>query len=125
IIAMNSDVKKTLNGYQNKSVVMPSVASVRDQGHTNGIHAHKFIVLSAGRFVPLKGFDIVIRSFAYAYHHHFSEKQKSAAQLVLIGKGDQENFLKELVRHENIQDAVKFISWLPKDELASYYQGAS
>jgi len=125
IITMNSEVKKTLNGYQNKSVVMPSVASVRDQGHTNGKDVHKFTVLSAGRFVPLKGFDIVIRSFAYAYHHHFSEQQKSNAQLILIGKGDQENFLRELVKEEGIEASVKFISWLPKDELAHYYRHAS
>lgn len=125
IIAMNSDVKEALKSYQNKSVVMPSVASARDRGHTNGKDIHKFTVLSAGRFVPLKGFDIVIRSFAHAYHHHFSEKQKSTAQLILIGKGDQENFLKELVKEENIGGAVKFISWLPKDELAHYYQHAS
>jgi glycosyltransferase involved in cell wall biosynthesis len=125
IIVTNNVVKEALKSYENKVVVIPAVASTRDQENRNGNDVNKFIVLCAGHFIQLKGFDIVIRSFAFAYHHHFSEKQRSVAQLVLIGKGNQENFLKELVKTENIQHAVRFISWLPKDELAYYYQHAS
>ena len=125
IIVTNSEVKEALKSYKNKLLVMPNVASSRNQSIKNGNAAHKFIILSVGRFVPLKGFDIVIRSFSYAYHHHFSEQQKSTAQLVLIGKGGQENFLKDLAKRENISDAVKFISWLPKEEVTRYYEGAS
>lgn len=125
IIVTNSEVKKALKSYKDKLVVMPNVASVSNRGNKNGAAAHKFIVLSIGRFVPLKGFDMVIRSFSYAYHHHFCEKQKAIAQLVLIGKGEQEPFLKELIEQENINDAVKFISWLPQEELTRYYRDAS
>ncbi len=122
IFAMNSQVGKVLNLPDSKVTILPSVASERVE-HYERYPGKSFNVLSIGRFVALKGFDISIRSFA-AFYHTLSEEDRKEATLTIVGKGPAEPMLRSLVEQLNILEAVNIISWIERNQLKLIYQGA-
>ena len=100
ILAMNSSVPKVLRTKQSKIRMIKSVSSenveLTNKNKTN------FNILSVGRFVPLKGFDLSIRSFACFY------------------KG-----LTKVISEENISEAIQIIHWLERSKLTEIYRDAS
>jgi glycosyltransferase involved in cell wall biosynthesis len=65
-----------------------------------------FVVSSMGRFVPRKGFDVLIR--AVSMHKNMI--------LWLIGGGEEEKNLRALAEQLNVADRVRFAGW-QKDPL--------
>ena len=130
IISINSSVADCLRLDLQKEVRLPAVAAdipkINDN-HSNNytkLRKRKFNVLSVGRFVPLKGFDITIKSFGHFYHTQEAAVQKEL-QLTLIGKGPQKSALKKLVVSLRLQEVVQFIEWMPKSELQDYFHSAA
>ncbi len=123
IITINSSVKNCVGFKNQKEVRLPAVAASIPQIGTplRALAENKFNILSIGRFVPLKGFDITIKSFAHFYHTQASSVQKNL-QLTLIGKGPQKTQLKKLAANLNLGDSVQFIEWMPKSELQDYFR---
>jgi colanic acid/amylovoran/stewartan biosynthesis glycosyltransferase WcaL/AmsK/CpsK len=72
-----------------------------------------FVVTAAGRFVEKKGFDTAIRAFARAL------RGRSDARLVLMGGGELEPQLRQLVRDEGITEQVTWHAFLPFAEFTS------
>lgn len=66
IIAMNKDVAKELPRNDKNIFIMPSVGS-EATGIKQAADHSTFHILAIGRFIPLKGFDVAIRSFAHFY----------------------------------------------------------
>ena len=121
IIAMNSSVTKVLGISKNKISIISSVGTeVVEKQH---ITSEKFNILSVGRFVPLKGFDVTIRAFADFFHQQ-NETTQQKLQLTLIGKGESEAKLKALVAELEVEAAVNFINWIPRHELAAHFSQA-
>lgn len=109
---------------ENSTSLMPSVAS--DDVALNHIPTpadSKFRFISAGRFVPLKGFDLSIRAFAHFLRQLPKSKQEQC-ELLLVGSGPEDKLLKKLVQKEGIAGNVRFISWLPREELLTLYHQA-
>jgi glycosyltransferase involved in cell wall biosynthesis len=89
----------------------------------NGISAHeltapqqqvrseKFAVLSAGRLVPLKGFDLALRAFAI-----FAERRPEA-DFTIVGKGPELNRLESLIHELGIEKQAHIESWMPREHL--------
>lgn len=121
IICMNSEAAKKMK-LKDHFVVHPAVAT--QQVIHKDVEKENFRVLSVGRFVPLKGFDLTIRSFAVFYHGLPITHQRKV-QLVLIGTGPQKDFLISLVKESGIEQAVTFIEWLPKNKMPAYYKLSS
>ena len=71
----------------------------------------RFTVLSAGRLVPLKGFDLALRAFATFAGRH------PAAELVIVGDGPERNRLERLARELGIANQVRFEGWMPRERL--------
>lgn len=124
IITINSSVREILNFPEEKEVRLPAVASEQIL-HKNSLNKKcKFNVISIGRFVPLKGFDVTIQAFGHFYHKQ-NEIDRSRLELTLIGKGPQLSQLKELAKELKIEAAVKFIDWMTRAELDKYFQQSS
>jgi glycosyltransferase involved in cell wall biosynthesis len=122
ILAMNSSVAKVLHLPSAKVVHMPSVSSE----YTDSVPMRKtngFTVLSAGRFVPLKGFDITIKSFA-RFYHRLPEKDRTNAKLILAGDGPYKKYLHRLASELELGEAVQFIPWASRDEFRNLYKQA-
>ncbi len=126
IITINSSVKNCLGFKNQKEVRMPAVAASvpKSNNYQKELVGNKFNILSIGRFVPLKGFDITIKSFSHFYHAQEASIQKKL-QLTLIGKGPQKASLQKLAMDLNLTDAVQFIEWMPKSELQNYFRSSA
>ncbi|MEM7656528.1 MAG: glycosyltransferase family 4 protein [Bacteroidota bacterium] len=85
---------------------------------------HAFRILSVGRFVPLKGFDLSLRSFA-AFFHSLAVDQQARVQLDLIGKGPLLTELQELAKELKVEKVVHFIEWMPRQAFLERFQQAS
>ncbi|MFN8711565.1 MAG: glycosyltransferase family 4 protein [Bacteroidota bacterium] len=102
--------------------ILPSVATDAPEP---GVNADKgFTVFSAGRFVPLKGFDITVRSFA-SFCKMLNQEDRKTVKLCLAGSGPMLNEIKSIAASEGIQDLIEIIEWLPRSELAAIYRSSS
>ncbi len=123
VLAMNSSVAEVLPLPPGREVRIPPTATEPPQRRE--VERDKFRVLSIGRFVPLKGFDVTIRAFARFYHAQ-PRAIRSSLELVLIGRGPEEARLKKMVQECALpEDAVHFVPWLDRRELVDYYNSAS
>jgi len=122
IICINSSVKKTLALPEEKIVLLPAVATQAPSTTTR--NTNEFQVLSIGRFVHLKGFDLTIKSFAEFYFAQ-SEKDRASIKLILIGKGPLKSELQKMTSKLKIEKSVTFIDWIDRKDLDQYFANAS
>ena len=123
IVAPNKESFDYLGVRAHKRVPLISVASEVHQDEDNRID-HKFKVLSVGRFVDLKGFDLVLKSF-HDFCKKLTDQEKEGVELVLIGKGPKLSELKEYVKKNKLESVVTIIEWLDREKLKAHYQSAS
>jgi glycosyltransferase involved in cell wall biosynthesis len=71
----------------------------------------KFLILSAGKLIRIKGFDIVIRAFKM-----LSDRAVDA-KLVIVGEGPELDHLKRMVKQFDLEEKVIFSGWLPRPAL--------
>lgn len=103
-------------------IIHPSVAC--EEAEKIFVQKEKFRILSVGRFVPLKGFDVTIRSFAQFYHS-LSAQQQDTVQLTLVGSGPLKQYLKKLIKELKIDNVTNIIEWLPRNQLPELYASSS
>ena len=73
--------------------------------------SEKFAVLSAGRLVPLKGFDLALRAFAI-----FAERRPEAG-FTIVGKGPELNRLESLIHELGLEKQARIESWMARERL--------
>ena len=78
-----------------------------------------FIILTAGRFIPRKRFDLLIEAFAIFVKRH------GEAKLIIAGDGDLKNDLQHLVHRHNITQKVSFPGMVDEQAMLKLYQHAS
>lgn len=119
VLGVNSSVFDVLPVAKNKKCIIPAVATeIPDMMPAKN---DQFQILSIGRFVPLKGFDLTIKSFADCYH-----KQPKALQqkmkLTLVGKGPEKENLIQLSKDCKLpKSAIRFIDWINRKELSNFF----
>lgn len=122
ILCMNSAAAKVLR-LKGRYAIMPSVAT-QDFGWIQDPTDETFTVISAGRLVPLKGFDLTIEAFAKMLRS-LPFQQKDKCRLVLTGSGPEENRLKKRCETLGIEHHVTFISWIERAALMQKFKNAS
>lgn len=75
-------------------------------------------VVYAGRLVPEKGVDILLRAFAQ------TKTQISQARLLLAGDGTEKTKLEKLSQNLDIADSVTWLGYLPQEEMERRFAGA-
>ena len=125
IFVINSGVNASIGASPDKVIVLPAVAhqSGKEQDEETK-KTEQFTVLAVGRFVYMKGFDITIRSFALFYHH-LTDNQKQNVKLHLVGKGEELERIKQIIREERIEEAVEITAWVAKSEMENIYRKSS
>ena len=119
IIGMNTSVFEVMKVAPGKQVIIPAAGN--EIPDIQPIENEKFQVLSIGRFVPLKGFDITIRAFGASFHRQTPEVQQKM-QLTLIGKGPEKERLVEIARECELPgNAVRFVDWMNREELSCFF----
>jgi glycosyltransferase involved in cell wall biosynthesis len=123
IFCMNTSVKDQLQLDQNQMSIMPSVAT-QDFGEKNTINPKKFTLITAGRLVPLKGFDLSILAFA-SFLKPIPVAYRKNCELIIVGTGPELSFYKKLCSENNISQYVKFIDWLKRDALMELFKSST
>ncbi|MCU0437639.1 MAG: glycosyltransferase [Raineya sp.] len=122
IICMNSKVANHLNLQSNYSVI-PSVAT-QDYGKCHQNQKDTFTLISVGRLVPLKGFDLTIQAFNQ-FVQSLSQEESQKCSLLIIGSGKEENLYKKMVQEYGLDKQVKFINWIDRTQLMEIYKSSS
>ena len=119
ILGINTSVQRAV-GSPAHFRLMPAIGAkdVTWEGPRDGAY---FDILSIGRFVPLKGFDLSLHAFAQFYHGLDTE-DRSRVRLNLVGKGPLKEHLEQFAEDLGILPNVRFISWMPQTELADLYR---
>jgi len=71
----------------------------------------EFSILSAGKLIKIKGFDLAVKSFKI-----FSEKVPDV-KLIIAGEGPELEDLKKLVAELRLESRVVFEGWIPRKKL--------
>ncbi len=77
----------------------------------------RFRLLTAGRLIPLKGFDLAIRAFRLFFEDVKRERQGMAAELMIVGDGPEAARLRSLMDDLAMGDHVRLVNWMPREEL--------
>jgi glycosyltransferase involved in cell wall biosynthesis len=122
ILCANSDVARRLRIPAEKVALFPSVGAT-DLGCEHR-ESSGFKVLSVGRFVALKGFDVAISGFA-DFLARLPVERRAGIELVLVGSGPTESALRELAERLGCAGAVRFVPWMDRSELLGLYREAA
>jgi glycogen(starch) synthase len=89
---------------------------VREVRHQYGLKDDDLLILFFGRLVQIKGADKLIAAMPQVL------KKIPNAKLVIVGVGDQEDYLVRLVQNLKLQDTVKLrFEFLPEEERIAHY----
>lgn len=124
IFTINSSVRKRLSFTYRKEIRLPAVATQAAPPSPNPAATRTFQILSIGRFVPLKGFDLTIAAFS-AFYHQQKPSDQANIRLTLIGKGPQKDDLVQLAGQLGLSEAVQFVDWMSREELDDYFRSSS
>lgn len=119
IIGINSSVQKVIRAKSEKMSIIPAVASVRPKS-IPASKEQKFQVLSVGRFTPMKGFDITLKAFS-KFYHQLPIADRANVKLKLVGKGEDEQMLHNLISEKGIENAVEMLNWVELSEMPQIY----
>jgi glycosyltransferase involved in cell wall biosynthesis len=117
IVAVSSGVKQSLTYFfpaiQEKITIIPNGIDQTELHHQAvktcqyrknfSLTEHHFVIGAVGRFVPLKNFPLLLRSFAEL------QKKYPWARLMILGTGPEEHSLKNLAQELGIADTTTFI----------------
>ncbi|MFM8833504.1 MAG: glycosyltransferase family 4 protein [Cytophagales bacterium] len=124
ILCMNSQVASYLRLKPHAYSVVPSVAT-EDFGYALNHYQNKFSLLSIGRFVPLKGFDLTLTSFA-KFITRLPENDRDKCELILVGSGPDKNKYEQIAQQQRISKYVRLIDWMDRSQLVQlYYQSSA
>lgn len=83
-----------------------------------GIHEDVFLVVSAGRLVPWKGYEALIEGFSMA------TRNMPQAKLVIAGDGPERGTLMDMLHRLSLSGKVHLIGSVPRERLATWLASA-
>jgi glycosyltransferase involved in cell wall biosynthesis len=117
--AMRRELEQRYNGAAECQVLRNGIDTDRYQPPPGNRRPDCPVVLFAGRLVPGKGADVLLRAFP-ALLDRLPE-----ARLVIAGDGDEILFLQRLGRHLGLPPRLEFVGWQTGDDLLRLYQEAT
>jgi glycosyltransferase involved in cell wall biosynthesis len=102
-------------GLRRTSVIPPGISDFFKPGTSKALDP---LVVAVGRLVPVKRFDLLVRSFALVH------QSVPSARLVIAGEGYLRNELEELIREIGASEYVSLVGRVDDEELRRLYQQA-
>lgn len=123
ILCMNTGVPSILEFKNQSFSIQPSVAT-EDFFEGEITKKEGFKVISVGRFVPLKGFDLTLNSFI-KFIYSLSIPERENCQLTLVGTGPEKEFYQKIIADNKVEKYIEIIEWIDRKELMKLYEKAS
>jgi glycosyltransferase involved in cell wall biosynthesis len=116
VVANSTSVKRRLlaEGIAPVQVVGNGVSPRRTRASFSQVPTVAF----AGRLVPEKGVDVLVRAFAAV------SRQISAAKLIICGEGPERPAIEQLVSDLGLADSVSMTGHRPTDDIARIFETA-
>ena len=125
IIGGTFQVKTRLNVPDNKFKFLSTIGSETSIYKFEVKSKSQFIIVSVGRLVKIKGFDLILQSFK-KFSDSLRENNNEPAVLMIVGDGPEKKKLQEMVTHFDFdRNEVIFTGWLQKYEINEIYNAAS
>ena len=122
ILYMNTVSANKVNIKKDDKIIFPSVGS--EDVVNIKIKNEYFDIISIGRFIPLKGFDLSIESFR-KFFKRLSDEDKKKARLIIIGQGEEEQKLRKMISDFKLDSVIVVKNWMDREQLATIYASAS
>ena len=126
IIAVSDEVKRSFNRTHptiSNIAVIPNgidVTAVHDRARAEqitreqlGLSQEHFVIGSVGRFHPIKRYSFLLDTFALVHQRY------PHARLVLVGEGEQEQYLREYAKKRKV---APFVKWVVGQQAYGYYR---
>jgi glycosyltransferase involved in cell wall biosynthesis len=123
ILCMNSGVSKILKLKEQSFSVLPSVAT-EDFAINSKTETKNFHIISVGRFVPLKGFDLTLLSFI-KFINSIPISERENCQLTLVGSGPEKELYTQIINENKMEPYLEIIEWIDRKELMKIYEKSS
>lgn len=123
ILCMNTGVPTVIELKSQSFSIQPSVAT-EDFFEGEITKKEGFKVISVGRFVPLKGFDLTLNSFI-KFLYSLSVSERENCRLTLVGTGPEKEFYQKIITENKVEKYVEIIEWIDRKELMKLYEKAS
>lgn len=123
IWCMNFNIPLMLRLKKDNYSVYPSVAS-EDFCTENKEKNNHFQVLSVGRFVALKGFDLALNSFI-GFIRSLPLAEQKLCKLTLVGTGPEKELYEKIIKDNEAAPFVEIIEWMDRQSLMQKYQEAT
>jgi glycosyltransferase involved in cell wall biosynthesis len=102
-------------GLRRTSVIPPGISDFYKPGASK---APEPLVVAVGRLVPVKRFDLLVRSFVQVH------QSVPSARLVIAGEGYLRNELEDLIKETDASEYVSLVGRVDDEELRRLYQQA-
>ncbi len=120
VIAVSKSLSLNLkNNFRCDSVVINNIVDTRNFKNVEHDNNQGFTFLSVGNLIPLKGFDILIKTF----HKAFTNEKE--VFLNIVGEGEERNNLQDIINQYNIGDRVKLLGQKTRSELSLLMKDAN
>jgi len=100
-----------VNGVSSADLALPQ---------TRNAAGETFRVLSAGRLIPLKSFDLSIRALSRFVNRLATGRPSTPIEFIIVGAGPERPRLEALVRALGLVPYVRIANWMPRDELQQF-----
>ena len=104
---------------EGRVITLPSVASELPKINYPK-SKEEFHVLSVGRLVPLKGFDLAIKAYA-KFYHDLPAGKKLKTSFTIVGRGILKSGLEHLIDKYELRGKVKIVDWVERKKLKEFY----
>lgn len=115
ILSKTNETQQVLSKWHNKTHVSLEIGIEQVNRSTKNRDKECFIYV--GRFIYWKGIKLVLESFRKYSSIHPN------AQLLMIGKGTMEEYIKQYAQRNNLK--INVIAWIQQEKLKQYYQSSS
>lgn len=123
ILCMNSGVPAVLKLKEQSFSILPSVAT-EDFAKNIETKNNNFNIISVGRFVPLKGFDLTLVSYL-KFIDSLPLFEKKNCKLTLVGSGPEKDFYRQIIIDNDAESYVEIIEWIDRKDLMKIYEKSS
>lgn len=109
IVAVSNGVRKSVLNNIDKDLQIDVIYNPLDSNHIKKLSLESIefdfdYILGVGRLTKQKGFDILIKAF--------NELKDKSLHLVLLGDGDEKDYLLSLVKDFGLEDRVHFVGFV-------------
>ncbi|RII27940.1 MAG: hypothetical protein CXR31_06885 [Geobacter sp.] len=122
ILCGNISVAKRLRIKDAKAVIFSQVGVDPPSLFDDTKDTSLFTVMTAGRMIDIKSFDLAIRAFAKFLTSTGVNSQK--IKLLILGQGELIQDLKNLSRSLGVENNIDFAGWIDKGLMPKYYSKA-